>query len=105
MDLKIVGHRIKAARDARNLSQEDLAELVSLSPTHISVLERGTKTMRLDKFIAIANALEVSADFLLVDVVDYSTIGATNELLEKLNKLKPEERRRILRVLQALIED
>ena len=34
MDLKAVGQRIKAAREAKNLTQEELAALVSLSPTH-----------------------------------------------------------------------
>ena len=72
MDLKAVGLRIKQAREAKNLTQENLAALVDLSPTHISVIERGMKTVRLDKFIAIANALDVSADSLLVDVVTHS---------------------------------
>lgn len=38
MDLRIVGLRIKEAREAKNLTQEDLAALVDLSPTHISVI-------------------------------------------------------------------
>ena len=38
MDLKAVGQRIKAAREAKNLTQEELAALVSLSPTHVSVI-------------------------------------------------------------------
>ena len=72
MDLRIVGLRIKEAREAKNLTQEDLAALVDLSPTHISVIERGLKAVKLDKFVAIANALDVSADRLLVDVVTRS---------------------------------
>ena len=32
MDLKAVGQRIKAAREAKNLTQEELAGLVNLSP-------------------------------------------------------------------------
>ena len=55
MDLKAVGQRIKAAREAKNLTQEELAALVSLSPTHVSVIERGLKVTKLDTFIAIAN--------------------------------------------------
>ena len=62
MDLKAVGQRIKAAREAKNLTQEELAGLVNLSPTHVSVIERGLKVTKLDTFIAIANALDVSAE-------------------------------------------
>ena len=38
MDLKAVGQRIKSAREAKNLTQEELAALVNLSPTHVSCL-------------------------------------------------------------------
>ena len=34
MDLKAVGQRIKAAREAKNLTQEELASLVNFSTTH-----------------------------------------------------------------------
>ena len=46
MDLKAVGQRIKAAREAKNLTQEELAGLVNLSPTHVSVIERGLKVTK-----------------------------------------------------------
>ena len=73
MDLKAVGQRIKSAREAKNLTQEELAALVNLSPTHVSVIERGLKVTKLDTFVAIANALDVSADTLLIDVVARAT--------------------------------
>lgn len=58
MDLKAVGQRIKAAREAKNLTQEELAALVNLSTTHVSVIERGLKVTKLDTFVAIANGIE-----------------------------------------------
>ena len=105
MNLQVVGHRIKMARESKNLSQEDLAELVDLSPTHISVIERGVKVTRLDTVVAIANALEVSADSLLVDVVDQSVIGVTNKLYDMLSKLPKKEQERIMKAVSVLIEE
>lgn len=78
MDLKAVGQRIKSAREAKNLTQEELAALVNLSPTHVSVIERGLKVTKLDTFVAIANALDVSADTLLIDVVAHSVTGVNS---------------------------
>ena len=75
MDLKAVGQRIKAAREAKNLTQEELAALVNLSTTHVSVIERGLKVTKFDTFVAIANALDISADALLIDVVTHSVTG------------------------------
>ena len=52
MDLKAIGRRIKIAREQKDLTQEALAELVDLTPMHISVIERGTKIPRIDTFAA-----------------------------------------------------
>lgn len=104
MDLKAVGQRIKAAREAKNLTQEELAALVNLSTTHVSVIERGLKVTKLDTFVAIANALDVSADELLIDVVTHSVTGVTNELSDMIGKLPKDEQKRILNAVRALVD-
>ena len=103
MDLKAVGQRIKAAREAKNLTQEELAALVNLSTTHVSVIERGLKVTKLDTFVAIANALDVSADALLIDVVTHSGTGVTNELSDMIEKLPMDEQKSILNAVRALV--
>ena len=104
MDLKAVGQRIKAAREAKNLTQEELAALVNLSTTHVSVIERGLKVTKLDTFVAIANALDVSADALLIDVVTHSVTGVTNELSGMIEKLPKNEQKRVLNAVRALVD-
>ena len=105
MDLKAVGQRIKEAREAKGFTQEDLAAIVDLSPTHVSVIERGLKVAKLDTFVAIANALDVSAGSLLIDVVTHSTTGVANELSELLMKLPLKEKRKILKAVKVLVEE
>ena len=55
-------------------------------------------------FIAIANALDVSADTLLIDVVTHSVTGVTNELSEMIEKLPKEKQQRIINAVRALVE-
>lgn len=105
MDLKAVGQRIKDAREEKNLTQEELVALVNLSSTHVSVIERGLKVTKLDTFVAIANALDVSADELLVDVVAHSVTGVSNRLSDKISSLPMKEQKKIIKVIQALIEE
>ena len=50
MDLKAIGRRIKIAREQKGLTQEALAELLDLTPMHISVIERGFKPTKLETF-------------------------------------------------------
>ena len=104
MDARAVGQRIKAAREKKGLTQEELAARVEISPTHVSVIERGTKVPRMDTFVAIANVLEVSADSLLVDVVDHAVESAASELSGLMENLPREEKERILKVVSAMVE-
>ena len=105
MDGKAVGRRIKEAREKRHLTQEELAAPIDISPTHVSVIERGTKIPRLDTFVAIANALEVSGDALLLDVVDHAAESQASDLSAALEGLPWEEKRRILKVVRTLMEE
>ena len=102
MDAKAVGQRIKAAREKKSMTQEDLAARINISPTHVSVIERGTKIPRIDTFVAIANVLEVSADELLVDVVDRAASGVACELSDAIDTLPREEKQRVLNAVSAL---
>ncbi len=94
MDTKAIGARIKTARKVKNITQEDLAAMIDLSSTHISVIERGIKAPKLETFVSIANALEVSADSLLIDVVDHSTDGEASRLSAMLNKLPGKDQKK-----------
>jgi len=104
MDLSAIGGRIKAARERKHLTQEDLAAIVDLSPTHISVIERGVKPPKLATFVSIANALGVSADSLLQDVVEHATEGISNELAADIMKLPANEKSRMINAIRALTE-
>lgn len=104
MDLSAIGSRIKAARESKHLTQDDLASIVDLSSTHISVIERGVKPPKLETFVKIANALSVSSDTLLQDVVEHSHEGVANELADEIMKLPAKERSRIINAVRALTE-
>ena len=73
IDYKSIGSRIKRYRMDKCISQEDLGAKVKLSGRHISNIETGAKGMTLKRLIAIANALDVSADDLLTDTLKHST--------------------------------
>ena len=71
----------------------------------IPVLENSGHITKLDTFVAIANALDVSADELLVDVVAHSVTGVSNRLSDKISSLPMKEQKKIIKVVQALIEE
>ena len=104
MDQIAIGARIRAARERVHLTQEQLAEIIDISPTHMSVIERGVKTPKLDTFVRIANALGVSTDALLQDVVVPVNDSIMAELSARIGRMPQKDQERILNAIRALTE-
>lgn len=103
-DLALIGSRIKAVRTGKGMSQADLAVKASVSLPLISNIERGKTRMQLETFVKVAEALQVSADHLLLaDVPEVKTIyqGEFAELLEDCSASEMEAILNIVREVKA----
>jgi len=56
-----IAGNIRAIRQARNLSQVELAHMADLHRTYAGAIERGERNMSIDKLEQIADALGVTA--------------------------------------------
>lgn len=105
MDLTLIGQRIKRAREAANITQEELAKAVGCTAKHIGAIERGIKTPRIDTFIIIANTTGVSADMLLQDLIDSPVDQMATELAAAVSPLDEGLRKRVIKALRAFSEN
>lgn len=103
MDRKALGKRIRAERSNRKLTQEQLAEAVGVSTTYIGFVERGERTITLEKLIDITNALHVSIDYLIKDSMETSS-DSNFALLQNLwHQASPKEQSMILDLIASLL--
>ena len=93
IDYTCIGKRIKAARKQRGISQQTLAEIIACTPSYSSYIETGVRSMSLDTFILIANALDISADELLIDCLQHSIVAINAEFARIIADCSPSERR------------
>lgn len=105
MDAQKVGKRIQEVRKSRGLTQSELSQKVDLSTKYISNIECGFKTPKLNTFVEIANALQCDANSLLSDVLDVTTGQESGLVSKKLLALPAEDQRRILRVIDVMIDE
>lgn len=73
LDYYAIGLRIRKYRKACNLSQEQLAEKVGISPTHASHIETANTKLSLPVLAAIADMLGVRVDDILHEHNDLQT--------------------------------
>lgn len=85
------------------MTQEELAERTNLSTTYIGMVERGEKKPSLETFVRILNALNVSADVVLCDVLNGGYTVKNSLLNEKLLKLSDDDRNKIYDVIDTML--
>lgn len=102
MDL---GNKIKEIRTEKGLAREDLAKLVGTSAAIIGRYERNERTPSIDVAKKIAQALDVSIDYLTGDT---SVLVKDKKMLyriEVLQKINPADKDRILYMLDVMLKD
>ena len=99
-----IGRNIRKYRMEKKMRQEDLAEKTGLSANYIGMLERSEKLPALDTLISILNALGITADAVLCDVLENGCSVKYSLLNDKLQSLPEAERNKIYEVIDTLIK-
>lgn len=105
MGLESIGKHISEFRHLRKLRQEDLAEITGLSTNYIGAVERAEKIPSLETFIDILNALSISADMVLSDVLQEGYQVKATKLSDQIKDLPVKDQKRIFDVIEVLIKN
>ncbi len=107
LDFKTIGANIKKRRQALGITQEYIANILDVNPSHISNIECGRANPSLTALVKIANILHCSVDDFIskeytykVDFPQTSTID--EQLMKKLNFCTNETKEKILKIIDIL---
>ncbi len=87
----IIGVRLKQARLDKKITQEKLAELIDVSVTYISRIERGSTNISLKRLSEICDILGVSEGEILTGTYKTSPSYMTKEFNNLLKSCPPEK--------------
>ena len=104
LDYKAIGKRIKVARIRMEITQKQLADRVSVSPTHLSNIETGSTRVSLTTIVKIANALNVTVDDLLCDNLVKARPQFERDMQSLLDDCNDHEVRIAYKVAKAAVE-
>lgn len=101
-----LGNKIKSARKKKDYTQEKLSEMVGISVGYLSAIERGDKLPKLTTFIKLANALQISTDYLLINELYKENMARaeTTPLENSFASLSGKDREKLLRILDIFLE-
>lgn len=96
--------RLKTARDLRDWSQSDLAERAAMPPSSIAHFEAGSRKPSFDTLRRLANALEVTTDYLLGRADEPALAESGDPLYRDVSKLTARDRELAKDFLKMLAE-
>lgn len=89
---EIFRQRLKAARNLREMKQTELADRAKLPPSSIAHFEGGSRKPSFDTLRRVANALDVTTDYLLGRVDEPGLAEGGDPLYRDVGKLSDRDR-------------
>ena len=79
-----IGKRIKLKRKEMNLTQEKLSEIIDVSPSYISEIERGGSICSLATITNICTVLQTSLDYLVFGITENNSNQTFSEVMKSI---------------------
>ncbi|MFR2534254.1 MAG: helix-turn-helix domain-containing protein [Clostridia bacterium] len=102
IDYTVIGERLKKARKAKKLTQEDLAEQLDVSIAFLSRIERGSSQVNLKRLTQICEILEISEGDILNGVSSKSNKYLDSEFADLLKNCSSEKQKLIYDVAKVI---
>lgn len=104
IDYSLVGERLKKARVAKKLTQENLAEKLDVSVAFLSRIERGSSHVNLKRLNQLCTLLDVSEGYILSGVSDESKSYLDEDFKNILDNCSPEKQKLIYNIAKTISE-
>lgn len=107
LNFKAIGGKIKERRQELGITQEYVANILDVNPSHISNIECGRANPSLTALVKIANILQCSVDLFIGEEYTY-TVDKNREktlddkIMDKIQYCDVEKKRRILKMIDLL---
>lgn len=105
LDFKKLGVRLRAVREKRKLTQEELAEMIGMSNNFISNIERNYSIPSLETLVKICNALEITPDYVLLDSIYTAKEYLKDDIARMLEKCSEKDIKLIAKFINLLIDE
>lgn len=105
MDRIALGKRLREERLHCGLTQEQVAEYINVSTTYIGLVERGERSVTLEKLILLAECFHVTIDYLLQESLPPTSAIQDQQLHSLWKSANEAERNMILSIIKSVLNE
>lgn len=103
MDIKkVFGEKIKRLRKAKNLTQEELAEMINIAPKNLSKIEVGTSFVSAETLGKLVEALDTTTEELFANNHIKKSEELLSEIYRNLNRISNNQKK--LELIYKMVE-
>lgn len=84
LNYREIGKKIQNKRKELKITQEKLSEIIDVSPSYISEIERGSSICSLSTIVNIAKILDLSLDYLVFGITEKNVDGVFTNILNNI---------------------
>lgn len=100
------GEKIKQLRLQKELTQQEVANALHVTPGYVSNVENNRTAMSLRMLISFARLMDMTLDELVGDVTpQYRDTAVSHQLAGEIAKLSPEQQEKLVRTLRIWNRD
>ena len=107
LNFKAIGLKIKERRQSLGITQEHIANVLDVNPSHISNIECGRANPSLTALVKIANILQCSVDFFISGEYTYNidkdkAKTLDDKIMDKLKYCDADKKNKVLKMIDLL---
>jgi len=103
VDFKVIGARVKFYRQKAGLTQQALSDLMEVSSSYISQIERGLSEVSIRRLDKIAGLIGTNLQSLVADANSDSQDFMMTEVSDKMSTLSADEKRQVVRIIDTFL--
>lgn len=104
VDFKLIGSRIKAQRETRDMTQEQVAELAEITAVYLSKIENGKVRPTLNTLSVICSILDCDLGEILLNITSESNKYQNERVVTLFQNCSPNVKPIALKLLEQLSE-
>lgn len=102
IDFKSIGQKLRDERENLGLTQEEVAEVLDITPAFVGHIERAERSMSLKTLIHFCNFYRVTIDYLLADTLPQEDDNTLAQIADMLKDKLPEQQAALLDIIRAV---
>lgn len=103
INAKAIGQKLKDERKRLGFTQEQVAEVIGISPAFVGHIERAERSMSLDTLIHFCNLYRITMDYLLSDTLQLQQNNTLEQINSMLQSKTEAQQMAILDILRSVV--